>query len=80
MIFSTKRGRNLTEYEVNSNFNDEIVSIAINHNESPVCTEFEVFIFAIGIQFDASMVQTINNVGQIIPSTASKNNIIIILW
>ena len=68
-FFTTKSECILTECRVNSNYSDQIVSLTINHNKIQMCTEFKVFVFAIGI--DASKLQTFNVTGQIMPS--SKN-------
>ena len=76
MLFSTKSKCSSTEYILDSNYSDEIVSLAIRHSESPtLCAEFEVLVSVIGI--NASELQTFNITGQIMPP--SKNHMHILL-
>jgi hypothetical protein len=50
------------------------VSLAINHDESLVCAEFEILVSAIGI--DGSELESFNVTGEIMPS--SKNHSLLI--
>ena len=71
VLFTTKRECILTEYRVNSNYSDEIVSLTINH---PICAEFEILVSAIGN--DASELRAFNISGQFIPPSKKHT----LLW